>query len=263
MRLPPREGDNPIPTGRSFTVQAMKSVVDWTAYAAVLFDLDGVITPTAAIHERAWAALFAPWGFESIDYLTYVDGKPRYDGVRDFLASRDVHLPEGRPSDAPGDDTVCALGNRKNAMFNEMLNREGVEPYPGTMQLLELLDRSGVPQAIVSSSKNARSVLTAAGLQDRFPVVVDGLTALEASLAGKPDPAMFQHAASLLGVEAARSVVVEDATSGVAAGVSGRFALVLGVDRGGNTDALEAAGAHVVVADLSETLVADSGSQSS
>jgi beta-phosphoglucomutase-like phosphatase (HAD superfamily) len=180
----------------------------------VLFDLDGVITPTADIHEHAWAALFARWDFASSDYLTYVDGKPRYDGVRSFLHSRGVDLPWGDPTDPPGDGTVCAMGNRKNDLFNEVLDRDGVEPYPGTLAVLDLLDAHGVPQAIVSSSKNARAVLAAAGMTDRFPAVVDG----------------------------------------VAAGVAGGFALVLGVDRGGNRAALVEAGAHLVVTDLVETL---------
>ncbi len=230
------------------------AIVDWHRFDAVLFDLDGVVTPTASIHEHAWAELFAPWGFEADDYLTYVDGKPRYDGVRSFLASRGVELPWGDPEDAPGDATICALGNRKNEMFNEILGRDGIDPYPGTMHLIAQLDRLGAKQAIVSSSKNARTVLAAAGLADRFPVVVDGTTAAELGIPGKPDPAMFLHAARCLGVEPERSVVVEDATSGVAAGIAGRFGLVLGVDRGGNADALAAAGAHLVVTDLDQTI---------
>ena len=235
----------------------MTSTVDWTAFDGVLFDLDGVVTPTAEIHERAWASLFEPWGFEAIDYLTYVDGKPRYDGVRSFLASRGVVLPHGDESDPAGDDTVCALGNRKNELFTSVLERDGIAPYPGTMQLLALLDHAGIRQAIVSSSKNARTVLATAGLSSRFPVVVDGLTAVEASLPGKPDPAMFHHAAKLLGVTPDRSAVVEDAAAGVAAGVAGKYALVLGVDRGGNADALRAAGAHAIVHDLFDTMPAN------
>ena len=232
----------------------MTSTVDWTAFDGVLFDLDGVVTPPAEIHERAWAELFQPWGFAGIDYLTYVDGKPRYDGVRSFLASRGVELPYGDESDPAGEDSVCALGNRKNALFTSMLERDGIAPYPGTMQLLALLDAAEVRQAIVSSSKNARTVLAAAGLSTRFPVVVDGLTAVQAGLPGKPDPAMFHHAAKLLGVTPDRSAVVEDAAAGVAAGAAGGFALVLGVDRGGNGDALRSAGAHAIVHDLVETL---------
>jgi beta-phosphoglucomutase-like phosphatase (HAD superfamily) len=220
--------------------------VDWTTFGAVLFDLDGVITPTADIHERAWTALFEPWGFTPTDYLRYVDGRPRYDGVRAFLASREVDLPWGDPSDPPGDATVCALGNRKNDMFNAILERDGIAPYPGTSAVLDVLDEHGVPQAIVSSSKNARTVLRAAGLEDRFPVVVDGVTALEHDLAGKPDPATFRYAALLLDIPHERAIVV----------AAGGFAFVLGVDRGGNRQALIDAGADLVVADLGDTLTA-------
>ena len=228
--------------------------VDWGSYGAVLFDLDGVITPTALIHEKAWADLFAPWGFTNADYLAYVDGRPRYDGVRTFLASRDVHLPEGDPSDPPGDDTVCALGNRKDEMFNAVLARDGIAAYPGSIAVMDHLDSLSIPSAIVSSSKNARTVLRAAGIEARFQAVVDGNTLVEQHLAGKPDPAMFVHAAECLDVAPARSAVVEDAISGVAAGHAGRFGLVIGVDRGGNREALGAAGADLVVDDLGETL---------
>ena len=166
-------------------------LVDWTRFAAVLFDLDGVITPTATVHEHAWAELFAAYDFVRADYLTYIDGKPRYDGVRSFLESRNVHLPEGDPSDAPGDDTICAMGNRKNAVFNEIIERDGIEPYPGSVAVLDLLDGEGIDMAIVSSSKNARAVLIASGLIDRFEHIVDGVRAAEEHLAGKPAPDMF------------------------------------------------------------------------
>lgn len=233
---------------------ARGTTVEWQAYRAVLLDLDGVITPTASVHEVAWAELFAPWGFTSEDYLTYVDGKPRYDGVRSFLTSRGVELPAGTPDDPPGDGTVAAMGNRKDALFRELLERDGVAPYPGTMAVLEELDRHGIAQAVVSSSRNARPVLEAAGLGDRFEHVVDGVTIVEEGITGKPAPDMFLRAAELVGVAPTDAVVVEDATSGVAAGAAGGFGLVLGVDRGGNRDALLAAGAHLVVDDLAETL---------
>ena len=229
-------------------------IVDWASFGAVLFDLDGVVTPTAEIHQRAWAELFAPWGFDGSDYLNYVDGRPRYEGVQTVLAARGVELPWGDPSDPPGDDTICALGNRKDETFNAVLARQGIQPYPGTLRVMDVLDRAGVPSAIVSSSKNARTVLRAAGIIGRFVTVVDGITAVDESLPGKPDPATFVHAAERLGVTAAQSVVVEDAISGVAAGRAGNFALVIGVDRGGNREALVAAGADIVVDDLEETL---------
>ena len=228
--------------------------VEWSDFGGVLFDLDGVITPTALIHEKAWADQFAPWGFTNADYLAYVDGRPRYDGVRTFLAARGVSLPEGDPSDPPGDATICALGNRKDEMFNAVLARDGIAPYPGSIAVMDRLDELGIPSAIVSSSKNARTVLRAAGIDDRFDAVVDGNTLVEEHLAGKPDPAMFLHAAQCLGVAPAHAVVVEDAISGVAAGHAGHFGLVLGVDRGGNRQALGDAGADLVVDDLAETL---------
>lgn len=239
---------------KTSTIPRMTVALNWTKFDAVLFDLDGVVTPTAAVHERAWSELFAAWDFSADDYLTYVDGKPRYDGVQSFLRSRGVDLPWGDPSDPPGDDTVCAMGNRKNDTFNAVLDRDGIAPYPGTVELLDLLDRRGVRQAIVSSSKNARKVLDAAGLRKRFPVVVDGVVAVDEHLDGKPDPAMFLRAAEMLGAPASASVVVEDASSGVAAGAAGGFGLVLGVDRGENLLALLASGADVVVEDLADTL---------
>jgi beta-phosphoglucomutase family hydrolase len=233
---------------------ARRSTVEWQAYRAVLLDLDGVITPTASVHQVAWAELFAPWGFTGEDYLTYVDGKPRYDGVRSFLTSRGVELPAGTPEDPPGDTTVAAMGNRKDELFRELLERDGVAPYPGTLAVLDELDRLGIAQAVVSSSRNARPVLEAAGLGDRFEHVVDGVTIVEEGIAGKPAPDMFLRAAELVGVPPSDAVVVEDASSGVAAGAAGGFGLVLGVDRGGNRDALLAAGADLVVEDLAETL---------
>lgn len=230
------------------------AVFDWLRFRAVLLDLDGVITPTAAIHQRAWARLFADHRYTEADYLAYIDGKPRYDGVASFLGSRGIEVPWGDPSDPPEAETVCGLGNRKNVIFGDILASDHLEPYPGTMAVLALLDDNDVNQAVVSSSRNARGVLEAAGLSDRFPVIVDGVTAAEERLAGKPAPDMFTRAASLLGAEPASCVVVEDAVAGVEAGVAGRFGFVLGVDRGGNRAALEAAGAHLVVEDLGDTI---------
>ena len=227
---------------------------DWGDYEGVLFDLDGVITPTAEIHEHAWADLFAAYDYTPADYLAYIDGKPRYDGVRAFLASRNVTLPDGRTDDAPGDDTVCALGNRKNALFNEILERDGIAAYPGSQRTLDLLEGLGVHAAIVSSSKNAGPVLEAAGLTARFDVVVDGIVVADRGLPGKPAPDAYLLGAELLGVDPARSVVVEDAVSGVAAGAAGSFAVVIGVDRGAGSAALTANGATFVVDDLGQIL---------
>jgi beta-phosphoglucomutase family hydrolase len=226
---------------------------DWRRHRAVLFDLDGVLTPTAEIHRRAWGALFADHGFGDDDYLRYVDGKPRYDGVRSFLASRGVEVPEGDPRDEPGRDTVCALGNLKNGLFNEVLASEGIAAYPGSLALLDRLDELGIPSAVVSSSKNARTVLDAAGLADRFDVVIDGSVAAARGIAGKPAPDMFLAAAVELGADPADSVVVEDAVSGVRAGAAGGFT-VIGVDRGAGAATLRASGADLVVGDLAELL---------
>lgn len=227
---------------------------DWRRHDGVLFDLDGVITPTAEIHEHAWSELFADFDYTEADYLRYIDGKPRYDGVRSFLASRDVTLPDGDPTDAPGTDTVCAMGNRKNELFNEILEREGIAPYPGSLATLDLLDEAAIPSAVVSSSKNAGRVLDAAGLGERFEVVVDGLVAAAEHIAGKPAPDMYLVAARRIGVAPDRAVVVEDAVSGVAAGAAGRFGVVIGVDRGAGADTLLENGASFVVDDLADLL---------
>jgi beta-phosphoglucomutase family hydrolase len=226
----------------------------WTDHDGVLFDLDGVITPTAEIHEHAWGELFADFGYTADDYLRFIDGRPRYDGVRTFLASREIVLPEGSPEDPPGDDTVCGLGNRKNELFNTILSRDGIAPYPASQATLDHLAATGVPSGIVSSSKNAVRVLVAAGLGDRFDVVVDGVVVAEMGLAGKPRPDAFLFGARQLGVEPASSVVVEDAVSGVEAGRAGGFGIVIGVDRGAGRDALLGNGATFVVDDLAELL---------
>ena len=226
----------------------------WTDYDGVLFDLDGVITPTAEIHEHAWGELFADHDYTEADYLEYIDGKPRYDGVRSFLASRGIELPEGSPDDPPGDDTVCALGNRKNELFNEVLDRDGIAPFPGSQRVLDLLAEAGVPAAIVSSSKNAVPVLEAAGLAERFEVVIDGVVAADLGLDGKPQPDGYLLGAERLGTDPTRTVVVEDAVSGVAAGRNGEFAVTIGVDRGAGHDTLLDNGATFVVDDLDELL---------
>ncbi len=231
----------------------MTSGIRWTDWSAVLWDLDGVITATAEVHERAWADLFQDWDFSESDYLTYVDGRPRYDGVRAFLSSRGVHLPEGDPSDEPEASTIYGFGNRKNLLFQRIIATEGVRAYPDTMAVVEFCAGAGLRQAVVSSSRNARNVLTAAGLHDRFEVVVDGLTADHLSLAGKPDPAMFVHAAAALDTPITRCVVVEDAVSGVLAGVASGAGFVLGVDRFRDGKDLLAAGAHLVVSEIAVT----------
>lgn len=222
----------------------------WSDYDAVLFDLDGVITPTAEIHMRAWSEMFNAWlaaehpeqpAYTDADYYAQVDGKPRYDGVRDFLRSRGISASE---------DVVRELGDRKNEAFNRVLERDGVQAYPGSVRLLDAL--RDTPLAVVSSSVNAPAVLRSAGLLGRFAAVVSGAVAQEHQLRGKPAPDTFLFAAQELGAEAERAVVVEDAVSGVAAGHAGGFGAVVGVDRGAGADALAAAGATVVVHDLAE-----------
>ncbi len=231
---------------------------DLSRFAAVLFDLDGVLTPTAAVHMHAWEALFTAYlrehdgaaPYTAQDYFDHIDGKQRYEGVAALLRSRGIELPWGAPDDPPEAETVCGLGNRKNLVFQRVLREEGVTPYPGSVALLERLEASGTPMAVVSSSRNAASVLAAAGLAERFSVVIDGVVAATENLASKPDPATYLAAALRLGVSAARTVVVEDALSGVAAGRAGGFGLVVGVDRGAGAAELSSAGADVVVADL-------------
>lgn len=226
---------------------------------AVLFDLDGVLTPTAELHMRAWERLFAPWcaahglaPYTDADYFASIDGKPRYDGVATFLASRGVELPRGEASDAPGEDSVSALGNRKDEIVNRMFADEGISPYPGSLRFLDEVTAAGALVAVVSSSRNTPTVLAAAGLADRFEVVVDGNVATREHIPGKPAPDTYLRAAELLGVPAAEAIVVEDAISGVRAGAAGDFGLVLGVDRGVGADALRDNGADVVVRDLGE-----------
>ena len=234
--------------------------MDWSQFEAALFDLDGVLTPTTDLHMRAWRQMFSTYfvehdvapAYTNADYFTYVDGKPRYDGVRATLASRGIELPEGDPADEPGAETVRGLGNAKNALFNRMLRDEGVVTFPGTLALLDALADRGVKVAVVSSSRNAREVLAAANLADRFPLVVDGEVARPAGLHGKPSPETFEHAAAALGVPTERAVVIEDAVSGVAAGRAGGFGLVIGVDRGAGAETLREAGADVVVRELAE-----------
>lgn len=209
---------------------------------------------------RAWDRMFNGYlesrggqpPYTERDYYDYVDGKPRYDGVRSFLTSRGIELPEGSPDDSADAETVCGLGNRKNLEFSRVLESDGVQAYPGSVRLIDWLDTVKVPMAVVSSSRNAKAVLQAAGLLERFPVIVDGNVAADRRLAGKPAPDTFAAAAADLGVGVGQSVVVEDALSGVAAGRAGSFGLVVGVDRGAGAERLRESGADIVVADLGE-----------
>jgi beta-phosphoglucomutase family hydrolase len=224
---------------------------------ALLFDLDGVLTPTAEVHMRAWSRLFGEYfaahdlaSYTEADYFEHVDGRPRYDGVRAMLAARDVVLPEGSPDDDPDAETVCGLGNRKNAAFAAELAENGVTPYPGSVAFLDRAIAEGVRVAVVSSSRNAVPVLEAAGLRDRFDVIVDGVVAAAEGITGKPAPDTYLEGARRLGLTADDCVVVEDAQSGVEAGRRGAFGLVLGVDRGTGAQTLLDFGADLVVDDL-------------
>ena len=234
--------------------------MDWSAHEAALFDLDGVITPTAEIHMQAWSEMFNAFldagqpRYTDDDYFRFVDGKPRYDGVRDFLASRGITLPDGDPTDEPDARTVCGLGNRKNQQFNLIIERDGIAPYPGSNRLIEALAEQGLKLAVVSSSKNAPAVLRAAKMDHFFKVIVDGNVAAREHIPGKPAPDMFRRAAELMQADERRCVVLEDAISGVQAGAAGDFALVVGVDRGVGPDELSKAGADIVVEDLEELL---------
>ena len=236
--------------------------IAWGRYDAVLFDLDGVLTDTAGVHADCWKRTFdeflsrsgdpfQPFDIGS-DYRLYVDGKRRYDGVRDFLHSRGVDLPEGSPDDPPDAETVCGVGNRKNVLVNRALEEGGVEVYPGSVALVRALRAAGKTTGVVSSSANCAAVLRAAGIEDLFDVRVDGKVAAELGLPGKPAPDTFLQAARELGVDAARAVVVEDAISGVEAGRNGSFGLVIGVARHGEPEVLREKGADVVVSDLGE-----------
>lgn len=246
---------------------ALDPLPDLTTFQAVLFDLDGVLTPTAEVHMHAWQSmfeeLFAAWDIQppytERDYFDYLDGKKRYDGVASLLRSRDVEVPWGDPSDHPSADTVCGIGNRKNEVFSRVLRAEGIAAYPGSIALLDELQAAGIPIAVVSSSKNAEEVLRTAGLRERFPVVMDGVIAERDHLASKPAPDVFVEGARMLGVEPARSAAVEDAISGVQSAVAGGFALVIGVDRGTGPEELRRAGAHLVVEDLAELLAQPHG----
>jgi beta-phosphoglucomutase family hydrolase len=237
-------------------------------YDAVLLDMDGVITDTVIIHSTCWKTMFdeflQKWAareaepFRSFDvatdYKLHVDGKPRYQGVRDFLKSRGIVLPDGTPEDPPSAETVCGLGNRKNELVNDYLRSTAAEAYPGTVAFLNYLRRVGIKTAVVTSSQNCQAVLHAAKVEDLFDARVDGDVIVKEGLAGKPAPDSFLKAAEMLGVMPERAVVIEDAISGVEAGAQGGFGLVIGVARKGNAEELKAHGAHLVVNDLAELL---------
>jgi beta-phosphoglucomutase family hydrolase len=235
---------------------------------ALLFDLDGVLTQTAKVHAAAWKQTFdeflrkraqATGGkfvpFDQVaDYDEYVDGKPREDGVRSFLSSRGIELPEGSPDDPPDAQTIYGVGNNKNERVLKLIHDQGVEPYDGSVRYVRAAKQAGIPRAVVSSSANTHDVLAAAGISDLFDAVVDGVVAQREHLPGKPAPDTYLAGAKALNVEPAHAAVFEDALAGVEAGHAGHFGYVVGVDRVGQRDALKAHGADIVVDDLSELL---------
>lgn len=236
--------------------------------SACLFDLDGVLTQTTKLHDAAWKQTFDDYlrqragrtgerfrPFDSVaDYNEFVDGKPRYEGVRSFLASRGIELPEGAPDDPPGAETISGLGDRKNELVLRMIHGEGVQPYEGSVRYVAAARTAGLRRAVVSSSTNCRDVLAAAGILDLFEHVVDGHLAEREHLSGKPAPDTFLAGARALRVGPSQAAVFEDALAGVEAGRRGRFAFVVGVDRAGQADALRTHGADVVVRDLAELI---------
>jgi beta-phosphoglucomutase family hydrolase len=233
-----------------------------------LFDLDGVLTKTAKVHDAAWKQMFddflRDWSrrtgqpfvpFDPVaDYDKYVDGKPRADGTRSFLASRDICLPEGSEDDPPDAETIHGLSNRKNELLLKRIRTDGVEAYEGSVRYVRAVRDAGLHRAVVSSSANAHDVLAAAGIEDLFEVRIDGLVAEREHLRGKPAPDTFLAGARALGLEPRVAAVFEDALAGVAAGRAGRFGCVVGVDRAGQADELREHGADVVVTDLAELL---------
>lgn len=235
---------------------------------ACLFDLDGVLTRTAEVHAAAWKQMFDGYlreraaregtafvAFDAVgDYDEYVDGRPREDGVRTFLAARGVHLPEGAPDDPPESETVGGLGARKNELVLRRIREDGVEPYEGSVRFVHAVRQAGLRCAVVSSSANCRAVLAGAGIEDLFDERIDGVVARDRGLRGKPAPDTYLEAARQLGLDPGAAAVFEDALAGVEAGRAGRFGVVVGVDRVGQAEQLRAHGADVVVRDLAELL---------
>ena len=232
---------------------------------ACLFDMDGVLTDTASVHAEAWKRMFDEYLRERLgpdaepfdiarDYGQYVDGKPREDGVRDFLASRGIELPEGTPDDPPDADTIYGVGKRKNVLVLKLIEERGVDVYEGSVKFVDAARAAGLKTAVVSSSANTKLILDSAGIADRFEARVDGVTLATEHIKGKPAPDSFLRAAELLEVPPAEAAVFEDALAGVAAGHAGGFGVTVGVDRHGQPDALREHGADVVVSDLAELL---------
>jgi beta-phosphoglucomutase family hydrolase len=236
-------------------------------FQAAIFDMDGVVTDTTAAHSGAWKQTFDDFLKSRVaahgepftefnrdsDYLAFVDGRPRYNGVEAFLKSRGIELPRGTPNDPPGGETICGLGNRKNVIFNQIIESEGVRTFDSTISLAREMARRGIKIGLATSSYNSEEILRRTGMRRLFAAVVDGVESSRRGLEGKPKPDIFAAAAADLGVPNAQAVVIEDAVSGVQAGAKGGFALVVGIARKGNELELREGGADIVVRDLSET----------
>lgn len=259
--------------GSSVPSRAVNDGTDSPAFDAVVFDLDGVVTRTAEVHAAAWKTMFDEFlrdraiargeafrPFDRVyDYLAFVDGRPRFQGVESFLHSRGITLPTGSPEDAPGHGTIGALGNGKNAVFNRMVDEQGVGLYASTIALIGELRACGRHVGLATSSRNASLILNRTGITHLFGTVIDGVVSACLRLPGKPAPDIFLTACARLGASPARTIVVEDAVSGVQAGARGGFALTVGVARENNADQLRANGADLVVADLAEVSLEDLG----
>ncbi len=239
-------------------------------FDAAIFDMDGVITKTAVVHSSSWKRIFDDYlrhrgadhgerfrEFSQHDYLKFVDGRPRYGGVDSFLRSRGIEIPYGDPRDDPHAETVCGLGNRKNEVFNRVLEEDGVDVYDSTIELIHQLLQAGVKVGVATSSKNCARVLEKAGIIGLFQTRVDGVLSAELGLKGKPEPDIFAVACHNLQVSHDRAMIVEDAVSGVQAGRTGHFGLVLGVARENNAHDLRRNGADIVVSDLAEISIRD------
>jgi HAD superfamily hydrolase (TIGR01509 family) len=266
IRVQPAHDHGPSPTTRESRQQGVEGKLD---FDAAIFDMDGVLTQTAAVHSIAWKRMFdeylrtreSKYGepfkefTHASDYLKYVDGRPRNRGVETFLQSRGIILPFGSPEKGDEGETICALGNRKNTLFNRIIESEGVRLYDSTVALIQDLLRQGTKVGLATSSKNSAVILHKTNTAHLFGTVVDGLVSEKLGLKGKPEPDIFSTASANLGVPSAHAIVIEDAVSGVQAGAKGGFALVIGVAREDNAQELRDHGADLVVRDLSETSV--------
>jgi len=255
------------PTKGESMISAEPFTISPDQYDAVILDLDGVITRTAAVHARAWKEMFDEYlesreeSYEPLDirsdYRKYIDGKPRYDGVQSFLESRGISLPYGSPEDSPDTETVCGLGNRKNELFREIIHRDGVEVFEDTVVFLHTARDNHMKTGVISSSKNCREILETADLLQLFDTRIDGVVSKERGIPGKPEPDVFLEAARELDTTPSRAIVFEDAIAGVQAGKDGEFGLVIGVAREGGEDRLLNNGADLTIRKFDELKISE------